>query len=258
MIVASMNTPTDHITVHFPMTGRTRKTSNFVWRHAKPSRPMAYVTLLLLSNPPKSLLHGFASQWLSLYHSAALLNWKATMASMFGVRWNLKDDENIMHVRGVSEMAPVSRDESQDGLLVPFILAMIGQIPLNGFIELIRNDLVQWDRDLPRIAKLPGSEKFLRDIAYLLEGNSDRVSWAGPSCRDRSRVPGVSGRQLQALRRGDAMLLDPVPRSMSTRELERRCQSLAIEACGYKKCFIASVVEFPSEGEHRVLIHRVK
>lgn len=253
-----MNTPTDHITVHFPMTGRTRKNSSFIWRHAKPSRPMAYVTLLLLSNPPGSMLHDFSARWLSLYHSAAPMNWKATMASMFGVRWNMEPDDNIMTVRGVSELAPASRDESGDGLVIPFILAMIGQIPLPAFLDLIRDDPTQWDADLPAIAKLPGAEQLLRDIAFLLEGNADRVSWAGPSSHSRSHVPGINARQLQSLRRGDAILLDPVPRSMSTRELERRCQSIALSACGYKKHFSVALVEFPSEGERRVAIRRVK
>ncbi len=253
-----MKTPSDHITVHFPMTGRTLRNSSHVWRRARPSRAMAYVVLLFFTSTPDSLVHDTARRWLRQFWSSARLNWQATMAAMFGVSWIRQQDERVLALRAASERDCPAIEDSHDRFIVPFILAMIGQVPLRGLLELIRENRGQWDSDRSDILRLPGAVDFCRDIDCILEGRSDDVSWARSSenLHDRSHVSGINHRQMRSLRAGDSVLLDPLSRGLSLRELERRCQAIALRESDDRHLYSVSTVEMPETGKLCVAIHR--
>jgi hypothetical protein len=252
-----MKTPPDHITVHYPMTGRTLRHSSYVWRRARPSRAMAYIVLLFLSTDRGTRPNEIARLWLHDLWSSARLTWQATMAAMFGVTWIRRPDERISMIRDASERPHQVIVQREPEMMSPFILAMIGQVPLRRLIELIRENRSQWNQDQTEILRLPGALEFIQDINHILEGHADRVSWAPrPSSHDQSHVAGISHRQMRTLRPGDTVLLDPVSRGISVKELERRCRSIALRETDDRHSYSVATVELDEPQRFCVAIHR--
>lgn len=253
----TMKTPSDHITVHYPMTGRTPRTSNYVWRRARPSRAMAYMVLLFLSTDRDSRPNEIARSWLHDLWSSARLTWQATMAAIFGVTWLRRPNERIQMVRDASERPRQAIVQRGPEMTSPFILAMIGQVPLRRLIELIRENPDQWNRDRPEILELPGAPEFIQDIDHILEGRADQVSWAmAAPTHQSSHIQGVTDRNVRSLRPGDAIVLDPAPRMMSLSELLRRARAVALRCSDDRRLFTVETVEFPESDQFCVAIHR--
>jgi len=252
-----MKTPSNHITVHYPMTGRTPRSSSYVWRRARPSRAMAYMVLLFLTTDRGTRPNDIARLWLHDLWSSARLTWQATMAAIFGVTWLRRPDERIRMIRDASEHARQVTVQREQEMMSPFILTMIGQVPLRRLIELIRENPIQWNRDRPEISALPGAPEFLQDIDHILEGRADQVSWAmTPTTRQSSVIRGVTDRNVRSLRPGDAIILDPMPRMMSLPELVRRARAIALRCSDDRRLFTVETVEFPEPERFCVAIHR--
>jgi len=252
-----MKTPSDHITIHFPMTGRTPRDSSYVWRRARPSRAMAYMVLLFFTSTPDSLVHDTACRWLRHFWLSARLNWKATMAAMFGVSWVRQPDKRISAIRAVSEKDCPAIEDSHDRFVVPFILAMIGQVPLQGLVELIRENRGQWDSDRADILRLPGAIDFCRDIDCILEGRTADVSWIeSRTSRNASPIRGVTDRSVRSMRPGDALVLDPASRGMSLSGLLQKARAIALRCSSDRRLFTVETVEFPESDHFCVAIHR--
>lgn len=252
-----MKTPSDHITVHYPMTSPVHRHTAAVWRRARPSRAMAYVVLFFLTTDRDTRPHDIARLWLHDLWSSARLTWQATMAAMFGSNWLRRQDERIQMIRDASEHARPAIVQREPEMVTPFILAMIGQVPLRHLIELIRENPDQWNRDRPEISALPGAPDFLRDIDHILEGRADQVSWMmAPTTRQSSHIQGVTDRNIRSLRPGDAIILDPAPRMMSLSELLRRARAVALRCSDNRRLITVETVEFPESDHFCVAIHR--
>lgn len=252
-----MKTPPDHITVHYPMTGRTPRSSSYVWRRARPSRAMAYMVLLFLTTDRGTRPNDIARLWLHDLWSSARLTWQATMAAIFGVTWIRRPDERIQMIRDASEHAHQAIVQREPEMMSPFILAMIGQVPLRRLIELIRENPSQWNRDRPEISALPGAPEFLQDIDHILEGRADEVSWAPrPDSHDQAHVAGINHRQMRTLRPGDTVLLDPTSRGLSVKELERRCRVIALRETDDRHSYSVTTIELDEPQRFCVAIHR--
>jgi len=253
----TMKTPSDHITVHYPMTSPVRRHTAAVWRRARPSRAMAYMVLLFLTTDRGTRPNEIARLWLHDLWSSARLTWQATMAAIFGSNWLRRPDERISMIRDASEHARQAIVQREPEMMSPFILAMVGQVPLRRLIELIRENPAQWNRDRPEISALPGAPEFLQDIDRILEGRADEVSWAVPaSTAQSSHVQGVTDRNVRSLRPGDAIILDPMPRMMSLSELLRRARAIALRCSDDRRLFTVETVEFPEPERFCVAIHR--
>lgn len=216
------------------------------------------MTLIFLSYPdsPERTL---AARWLREFRSSARLNWMATMAAMFGTRWLQSEDEKVLAMRSVSESDSVPSGENPDGLWATFLLVMIGQVPLDSLIDLVRSNLDLWDQEILRISALPGSSRLIDDIRLILSGQHDRVSWnSSPSTKMSSEVSGVNDRVLRGLRRGDAVLADPSSRHMSLSELLRRCRAIAARNTDDRRLYTVDTVEFPDPEQYCVVVRRAR
>jgi hypothetical protein len=218
---------------------------------------MAYMVLLFFTSTPGSLANDTARRWLRQFWLSARLNWQATMAAMFGVSWIRQQDERVLAIRAASEQDCPAIEDSHDRFIVPFILAMIGQIPFRGFLELVRENRGQWDADRADILRLPGSDRLHADIQAILENRPDEVSWIGslPS-RHSSPIRGVTDRSVRSMRPGDAFVLDPASRGMSLSGLLQKARAIALRCSDDRRLFTVETVEFPEPDKLCVAIHR--
>ena len=253
---AAMKPPPDHIAVHYPMTSPTRRHTACVWRRANPSRCMAFMTLVFLSS--RHLPEGrLAARWLIDFGAASRLNFMATMASMFGSRWLQSSDHRVLSIRNLDASDCLNVDPEEAGLWMPFMLCMVGQMRVEGLVDLIRDNPLHWKRDLPRVRAIPGSDRLLADIDLILAGRHDEVSWAVPASTQRSSaIRGVSDQKVRSMRPGDAIILDPMSRLMSLSELLRRSRAVALRCSDYRRLFTVETVEFPETKKLCVAIHR--
>lgn len=218
---------------------------------------MAYMVLLLFTTDRGTRPNDIARLWLHDLWSSARLTWQATMAAMFGSSWLRRPDERVSMIRDASEHARQAIVQREPEMMSPFILAMIGQVPLRHLIELIRENPIQWNRDRPEISALPGAPEFLQNIDHILEGRADQVSWAVPAPTGQSsHIKGLSDRAIRSLRPGDAIVLNPAPRMMSLSELLRRARVIALRCSDDRRLFTVETVEFPESDQFCVAIHR--
>jgi hypothetical protein len=179
------------------------------------------------------------------------------MAAMFGSSWLLRPNERIQMIRDASEHARQVIVHPEPGMMSPFILAMVGQVPLRRLIELIRESRAAWNRDLPEILQLPGAADFCRDIDHILNGHQDQVSWAGVARSVKSGlIQGVTERSIRALRPGDALLLEPASRDQSVSVLLKNARSVCLSSSDDRRLYTAETVEYPETGNFCVAIRR--
>lgn len=181
----------------------------------------------------------------------------ATMAAMFGVQWLQSDDPRVLSIRHIDASSCLDVDPEQAGLWLPFMLVMVGEIKTRMLVSLIEANPVRWQKELPRIKKIPGSSQLLSDIEHLLAGEPDRVSWAQPRFK-KSAIPHLSERSLNMLRPGDAIVLDPASRKMSLSELLRRATAIAALLTNSRKFYQAATTEFIDKDMFCVVIRRMR
>ena len=251
-----MKPPSDHVTVHFPMTSSVRRHTAAVWRRARPSRCMAFMVLVFLSYPD-SPERRFAARWLIEFGASARLNFMATMAAMFGSNWLQSQNHRVLAIRNLNASDCLDVDPREAGMWMPFMLCMVGQVRVEGLIDLIRDNPELWESDLPRVRAIPGSDRLLADIQAILESRHDEVSWIRslPS-RQASPVRGVTDRSVRSMRPGDAFILDPASRGMSLALLVKKVNAIALRCSDDRRLFAVETVEFPEPDKFCVAIHR--
>jgi hypothetical protein len=238
------------------MTSPTRRHASCIWRRANPSRCMAFMALIYLSRPD-SPERRLAARWIIDFGAASRLNFMATMASMFGSRWLQSSDHRVLSLRNLSASDCLNVDPSEAGLWTPFMLCMVGQVRVEGLVELIRDNPLHWERDLPRVRAIPGSDRLLSDIQSILEGRADEVSWAMPAATGQpSVIRGLTDRNVRSLRPGDAIILDPASRLMSLSELLKRSRAVALRCSDDRRLFTVETTEYPETGNFCVAIRR--
>lgn len=252
-----MKPPADHIAVHFPMPHRTRTDSSYVWRRARPSRCMAFMTLVFFSYPDDSGEHHVAGRWLATFKKTARLNFMATMAAMFGVRYLSSQDHRATRLRQIDVETFKTPSADDAGLWLSVLMTMVGQLPVMSLKELVLANPELWAADFARVRAIPGADSLVEDLARLISGNYDALSWErSPSTREPSRIRNVNDRTIRALRPGDAMLLSPASRTVSLAELLKRGRAAALRCSDDRRLYSAEVVEFPGPENFCVVIHR--
>jgi len=251
-----MKPPLDHITIHYPMTGRIRKSSAVVWRRARPSRCMAFMTLVFLSS--RHLPEGrLAARWLIDFGAASRLNFMATMAAMFGSGWLRSSDHRVLSLRNLSASDCLEVDPEEAGLWLPFMLCMVGQVRVEGLVDLIRDNPLHWERDLPRVRAIPGSDRLLADLDLILAGRHGEVSWAASVCKDSPEfIQGLTERSVRSMRPGDALILEPASRSISLSGLLKKAGSVALGCSDDRRLYTTDTIEYPEAGNFCVVIRR--
>ena len=256
--VSAVKPPPDHITVHYPMTGRIHKSSAVVWRRARPSRCMAFMTLVFLSS--RHLPEGrLAARWLIDFGAASRLNFMATMAAMFGSRWLQSSDHRVLSLRNLSASDCLDVDPEEAGLWMPFMLCMVGQVRVEGLTELIRDNPLHWERDLPRVKAIPGSDRLLADVDLILAGRHGEVSWAVPVRGESPElIQGLTERSVRSMRPGDALILEPASRSISLSGLLKKARSVALGCSDDRRLYTAGTIEYPKAGNFCVVVCRTR
>jgi hypothetical protein len=134
---------------------------------------------------------------------------------------------------------------------------MVGQVRVEGLVDLIRDNPLHWERDLPRVRAIPGSDRLLADLDLILAGRHDEVSWAASVCKDSPEfIQGLTERSVRSMRPGDALILEPASRSISVSTLLKRARSVALSCSDDRRLYIANSVEYPEAGNFCVAICR--